>query len=282
MRKTVILLLAIFLSFNLFAQNYPQQPKDIIGIGKDYTWTTGNKEAFIRMLSVCRLNTTSIELAGWGNSYTKKGQLFLYRDGIEAIRPHYQELLSLCRKYNILLIVSILNDNKGLGKYGDDYKTLFHYKKEADDALNMVLSYGPEGIWVQVVAETQTPYGLQLEEKWIPIFKNAGFKVIYNRGSRPFSPQYGADFFAYHNCNLNDYGIRGCILIPDCGKAIESYTNGGINGKYLKPDVLYNLSKNTRKFGDRGLCVYTSWSLENVKYIDALAISFGWGNWRFK
>jgi hypothetical protein len=284
-KSTLLFLCAFFYINNIFAYTlpepapvgYPSQPSQVIGIGRDYTWSSGGQENFIKLLAWGKLNTTSIELAGWGFDGTKAGQTFLYRDGIEKIAPYYDEILNLCRKYKILLIVSVVNDNKGSTKYGDDNKGLSFYKKEVEDAMNLVLSRGPEGVWVQTVAETQTAFGLQTEEKWITIFKNAGFKVIYNRLSRPFAAQYGADFFAYHNCSLNDFGINGCILIPDCGTAIGSYTKGGLNGPILIPKVLYDFTRKVKAVKGRGLCIYTGWRLQRISFIDILAIKYGWG-----
>jgi len=271
---------------------YPTQPKEVLGIGRDYTWTDGGQPAFMAMLAKYPpINATSIEYAGW----TLGKGLFLYRDGNDKIAPHYKKLVKDARAAKKMVIVSVLNDNKGAKKYGDDNKRLDQYKSHCDAALKTVLAEGPEGVWVQVMAETQSPYGAELEKKWIPIFKAAGFKTINNNGSRPQN-KGAADYFAWHNCSMNDYGKPGCILIPDCGSAIGTYiatlglyimqgaeqsaislyTVGGINGKTLNAGVIEKLGKDVGALKDRGLNIYTAWMLEKVDESVVQALVRGW------
>jgi hypothetical protein len=258
-------------------KDYPKNPTEVIGLGRDYTWTTGGQENFIKMLVRNKINTTSIELAGWANKETKKGQTFLYRDKIGKVKPHYEELLSVARRYKVLVIVSVVNDNKGTRKYGDDGRPLDQFKQDVEDAMNLVLKNGPNGVWVQVVAETQTAYGRQVEEKWIKKFREAGFNVIYNQASRPSGPAFGANMFAWHNCSLNDFGKSNCILIPDCGAAIAAYTEGGLNGPSLKANVLEDFARKVKAKKNVGLCIYTGWALQNVNEDAVKALARGWG-----
>lgn len=253
---------------------YPTRHDQLVGVSYDYTWTLRVMPDFMARLAARRLTATSIEyMGGWDRNGSANG----WKHGADSLREPYLELLDACRRHKIALIVSVLNDNKGLGKYGDDKKPMSDYKKQAERALQIVLDAGPEAQWVQVCSETQTAYGKELEARWLPKFQAAGFRTIWNRGSRPAKAEMGCDTFAWHNCKLDDLGKAGGITLPDCGTAISAYTNGGIYGASLKADVVGKHVAAVRKAGNRGSVIYTFTGMVSITddVLDAIAKAWG-------
>ena len=259
-------------------RQYPTDPTRLVGIGRDYTWTKNpeDRDRFYDSLARWGLNVTSIEYGGWGQA---PGPLYLYRDGNAKIAAQYKLEVAAARRTKTLLFVNVVNDNKGSGKYGDDRKYLDSYKAQVEAAMNTVLAEGPEGVWVQIVGEggiSKRPYAAELIKKWTPIFRQAGFKTVNNTPARSSSKGL-ADFYAWHNCQLSDFGPDGCILVTDCGTAIASYTEGGLNGKRLKPSTLESYTRNVVAKGGRGHIIYTGWYLETVSDEDIAAVARGAG-----
>lgn len=251
----------------------PNSVSEMVGIGHDYTWVKNSDSDFIRLLAKNDLNLTSIELMG---GWDRGGSVNGYKTGARSVIEPYRKLLDSCRDAGVYLFVSVLNDNKGLGKYGDDRKPLASYDGECRKALQAVLDAGPKNQFVQVVSETQTVYGKRIEAEWVPKYLAAGFKVVWNSGSRPTGPKLGAQYFAYHNCKLSDLGRNGCILIPDCGSSISGYTDGGIYGASVKAGTVESLARTVTKTNNRGLVIYTFTGMKKIDKSVVEAISRGW------
>jgi hypothetical protein len=206
--------------------------RELKGVGVDYNWPLVDPWDLAKTLSDSKCTATSIEFMGW-DGCQKNG----YENGAGSLEKPYKELLKACRHYNVVVFVSILNDNKGSGKYHDNRRPLSAYAAECERAARIVMENGSDGVWVQVVSETQTSYGRSFEARWVPLFNDAGFVTVCNDGARTSRPKHGESLSAWHTCNAGNPGPSGPILIPDCGTAISAYTKGGIYGSELDPNA---------------------------------------------
>jgi hypothetical protein len=116
------------------------------------------------------------------------------------------------------------------------------------------------------MAETQTSQGKAFEGRWLAKYKAAGFKTIYNDGSRP-SSNGGAWTRAYHACKLSDLGNgTNILLITDCGTAIDAYTDGGNfnSGHTINPGQSSDYARRGRAKGN-GVCIYTGTGIKSIE-----------------
>jgi hypothetical protein len=256
-RLLPILLLALLaICSGCATVQYPTSPAEVCGIGCDYVWDhpAFDAEDYCRALKAKHCTTTSIEFSG-GNDRS------VFKVGVAAKIPKYESLLTACRTYKILLIVSAVNDNKGSGKglytprYGDDHNALSAYKSTCAQIMQTILDHGPTGQWVQVVAETTTDFGRELESTWISRFNTAGFVTIYNGGSRPSGPAKGATFHAYHPFSTSDTGNNNAIVIGDTGQMLNIVVDGGIWGSTFNDAICGSYAQALKSAG-RGDVVY--------------------------
>jgi hypothetical protein len=239
------------------------EPRDVLGLGISYNWPTMDHALLCEELAKAGCNATDIEFMGLTVS-TKHG----YRQGgAEALKKDYLSLLKECRKRNLTLIVSIVNDNMHIRKWGQSGQDdLAHWPGECERAAQIVMEAGPANVMVQPVAETQTSQGRAYERRWLAAFNAAGFRTVYNGGSRP-SSNGGAWTRAYHSCKLSDLGNgANILLIPDCGTAIDAYTdNGNFNsGTVVNPGIAADFARRGRARGN-GVCIYTGTGIKSVK-----------------
>lgn len=248
---------------------YPKEPRDVIGLGLSYNWMGMDPAELAEAIAESGCNSTDIEIMG----STSGLDFYARANGYNTMRPKYLDLLKECRKRNVLLIVSIVNDNGHIKKWlNTGVNDLLHFPAEHEAAAEMVLKAGPKGQWVQPVAETQTRQGRDFQRRWVARFNAAGFRTINNDGSRP--PHNGMCWTrAYHACDLSDLGNGTNILcIPDCGTAIDAYTDGGNfnSGHTVNPKTAADYALRCRKKGN-GCSIYTGTGIRDLdKQIPAI------------
>jgi hypothetical protein len=232
-------------------KKYAENPSQSWGIGFDYNWNKFDPWEWCREMVKNKLTATSIEFSGW-----KDTSVFI--EGLNARKDEYKDLLEAIRHYKIVLLVSVVNDNQGEHKYGDPLEPLSHYKTQINEIMNFIHSCGKDGVWVQTVAETKTEYGKQLESTWIPKFNSAGFKTVYNRGSRPTNPSLGAAFNSFHVRNTSDLATDNDLIVSDTGTFLNEIMEGGIYGPSIKDAKLKEYTIKVRKANKgRGFICYT-------------------------
>jgi hypothetical protein len=162
-----------------------------------------------------------IEYFGWASSghYGNPG-------GLE--RP-YRDLLAWCRARRLWLFVSVANDNKGSGKYGDDRRGLDDYLGNIDRAVRSIRDQGREGVLVQPVGETQTDAGRKVEAMCRQ--QLVGWRLVYNGGSRPRVAPAGYWRAAYHPASVSAPVPKGVINVSDHSGILVQLQVGGLNGK---------------------------------------------------
>ena len=254
------------------SKGYPTHPRDVVGFGMSYSWADCDIPLLIRTLAESGCNATDIEymgLAGGAGGEVPHGWRV---GGADALHKKYRELLKEARASRILVIVSVTNDNMHLKKWMQSGAGIKAFPAEATRAMQIVMDEGAAYVWVQPVAETQTNEGRNLEREWLLTFGAAGFRTINNHGSRP-SNNGGAWTRSYHACVLSDLGNgENILLIPDCGTAIDSYTdNGNFNtGTVVNPAAAANYVQRGRAAG-RGVSIYTGTGTRDVsKQIPAI------------
>lgn len=209
------------LSFN----EYEYDVKDIVGYGPVNNWSSLDFEKWLDLHVPNKVNWATIEFFAWNNQDNCK---IGYYDDPEALREPYRKLVNECRKRKIVLFVSLVNDNKGSGKYGDDKKDLSYYKSQIRKGREIVLAEGPEGVVLQAVAETKTQEGKDFEAETITMAHQKGFKTCWNNHSRP-KESNGCTYFAYHPASTADVGPIGCIVVTDHGQILKELSKDGKN-----------------------------------------------------
>jgi len=136
---------------------------------------------------------------------------------LNATKLHYAALLEACRRRRVTLFVSSFNDNAHLSKHGRVGRAT--PKKYLEQVAAIILAYGPEGVVVQPVGETQTEVGKWFEQHWKAVGK--GFPLVYNGGSRPTRVPSGYKYAAYHPRSTSDTFPAGLVAVTDTGTILH-------------------------------------------------------------
>lgn len=235
---------------------YVGSPSGLISYGIDNGWMDIDAgELGDALVGDGKCTMTSIEFLGWADRGYYKDPTPLF--------AKFDDFLSAMRKRKVWVFVSICNDNKGLGKYGDDNNGLDKYKTQLTQVVAYLKSKGPEGLIIQPVAETRTSTGSWMEQYCVQ--QLVGFKLCWNHGSRPTSAPSGWWTFAYHPGSLSDKGKPNGLTITDHSAAlregevvpeIRAINIGGDLYGYADPVKLEAYAKEVLKTKDRGFGYY--------------------------
>ena len=194
--------------------------------GRVNMWCAGGEDELRKDLMTCSQHGVGyqIEMAGWRSGETAyDGHLNLSRT-LET----YRLLHKWCKTAKVPLFVSIANWNVTQTKYGNKGRSFASVVPVAKQLAQCVKDCGGQDfVYVQPVAETDKNDSAAVGfEKWCgKLF--AGWKLVYNGGSRPSKPAYGWPHFAYHPNTTADGGKRGGITISDTGTIIKQLAADG-------------------------------------------------------
>ena len=168
-----------------------------------------------------------IEMSGWGRY---KNQQWTDK-WIKEVEEEYNWLLSSCRKRNIYLFVSIVNDNMGHNKYGDKGPLLEKVYGMAQKLVEIVKKGGSKGVYVQPVAETQTAAGKRFDQYCVATLGSRGFRLVYNgSGGHPSGAASGFQHFAVHPSKVSAANPSNAFVVSDHGLIIRELANGKLEG----------------------------------------------------
>ena len=194
--------------------------------GRVNLWCAAGEDELRKDLMTCSQHGVGyqIEMAGWRSGETAyDGRLNLSRT-LEM----YRLLHGWCKTAGIPLFVSITNWNVTQTKYGNKGRPFASVVPVAKQLAQCVKDCGGQDfVYVQPVAETDKNDSAAVGfEKWCgKLF--AGWKLVYNGGSRPSKPAYGWPHFAYHPTSSGSGGKRGGITISDTGTIIKQLAADG-------------------------------------------------------
>ena len=194
--------------------------------GRVNLWCAAGEDELRKDVTICAACGVGyqIEMAGWRSGETAyDGHLNLSRT-LEM----YRLLHGWCKAAGIPLFVSITNWNVTQTKYGNKGRPFASIVPAAKQLAQCVFDCGGQDfVYVQPVAETNGDDSAATGfEKWCgKLF--AGWKLVYNGGSRPSKPAYGWPHFAYHPNTTADGGKRGGITISDTGTIIKQLASDG-------------------------------------------------------
>ena len=216
--RIAIITLLLSLSANSFAQPLIEQGVTHTFYGRVNRWTlsraTLKKE--LNLMKDCGVAGYMIELASWA-PHTQQPWT---EEWIEMVRKEYHYLLKECRKRDLWLFVSIVNDNMGKGKYSDTGPALEKVYNYALQLANIVKHHGAKGVIIQPVAETNTEAGMRFEKDCLQLLKE--FTLVYNGdyGSPKETPaEY--DFRAIHPSHITSNVPSDAFIISDHGLIIR-------------------------------------------------------------
>lgn len=194
--------------------------------GRVNLWCAAGEDELRKDLMTCSQHGVGyqIEMAGWRSGETAyDGHLNLSRT-LEM----YRLLHGWCKTAGIPLFVSITNWNVTQTKYGNTGRPFASVVPVAKQLAQCVKDCGGQDfVYVQPVAETDKNDSAAVGfEKWCGALF-AGWKLVYNGGSRPSKPAYGWPHFAYHPNTTADGGKRGGITISDTGTIIKQLAADG-------------------------------------------------------
>lgn len=160
-----------------------------------------------------------IELSGWGREQWTRPWLY------KTIRQ-YRWLLRQCRRRDIQLFVSVVNDNMGLHKYGDTGTSLAEVEGHVHKLVHAVKRAGHRGVFVQPVAETRTDAGKRIERYCRQKLRH--FTLVYNGdGGFPKTIPDGFIYRAVHPAHINTKVPADAFVVSDHGLIIRELNAGG-------------------------------------------------------
>lgn len=227
--RTLSVIFATILCFNTaIAQPRIEQGNTQTWYGRVNRWPTSRKtlRRELNLMKECGVSGYMIELAVWNGVDDKWSDEWITRT-----KKSYRWLLRECRKRKIWLFVSIVNDNMGKGKYGDTGPALEQVYNQAKQLALIVKKYGPKGVIIQPVAETQTSAGQRFEQECKTELEE--FTLVYNgNGGHPKSTPEGFHFRAVHPSHIASNVADDELIISDHGLIIrELAIDNGLESK---------------------------------------------------
>jgi hypothetical protein len=193
--------------------------------GRVNLWCAAGEDELKKDISVCAKHGVgyTIEMAGWRSGETA----FDSASNLSNTVNLYGKLVEWCKAAKIPLLVSITNWNVTQTKYGNKGRPFASIVPTAKKLAETVLACGGQDlVYVQPVAETGNDADAKAFEKWCGALF-AGWKLVYNGGSRPSKPAYGWPHFAYHPNTVADGGKAGGISVSDTGTIIKQLAADG-------------------------------------------------------
>ncbi len=215
-------LLAVLFLAGLFAA--PAVPAQTLGFyGRVNHWTESRAELTkeLRLMQRYGVDGYMIEMAGWAESAGWNDE-----EAIRHIEKEYRYLLRQCRRRGLWLFVSIVNDNMGLGKYGDPGIPLEAVEEQAARLARIIAEGGPDNVLVQPVAEVRTAAGARFEAFCKETLR--GFRLVHNgRWGFPLSRPEGFFARAVHPPHADFPVPVDAFVISDHGQFIPQLTRDG-------------------------------------------------------
>lgn len=216
-----------------FAKKAPKL-NGITGYGRVNYWATSKKELRedLARCAAAGVKCYHIEYCGFADTD------ILVSGKTEKTRDMYKWLLKRCRALGMILFVSVVNDNMGSRKYGDQGVSLDKVYNKACNELEFIRKCGKANVLLQPVAETQTDAGRRFDEFAKAILK--GWPLVFNgEGGRPDGTN-GMAYRAVHPSSIANAGkYKGSIVSSDHGLIIrELAADGSLSGPG-DPDKLH-------------------------------------------
>lgn len=232
----ILLLTAGCVSVNPWAvkfDNYADPSKEVCqGYGNVNTWWV-DIDGLTKNLAEQNIGICHIEMAAWPH-----GAL-----DVSKLKENYLKLLSATRARKELLFVSVINDNMWQSKYGNIPPSQAQYTVLCNALIDALKAGGNEGVIIQPVAEMQTSAGKAFDVRCRT--ELAGFKFVYNGGSRPTGAPAGFSFFAFHPNSMSQAIPMTALNVSDTGGILRELQNGDVYG-IANPAVLENYARSQR------------------------------------
>lgn len=232
LRLTFTTILTIMLCINAIAQPRIEQGKTQTWYGRVNRWTISKQtlRQELNLMKKCGVSGYMIEMACWGR-YNDQALEPWSEQWIRQIEKSYRHILRECRKRDLWLFVSVVNDNMGKGKYGDKGPKLEVVYDSALQLIKIIKKYGHKGVIIQPVAETQTSAGQRFEQDCLRELKD--FSLVYNgNGGHPDHTPDGYHFRATHPSHIVSSVDNDALVISDHGIIIrELSVDGGLESK---------------------------------------------------
>ena len=247
---------------------FARDVSDLVGYGVDNFWHTIDPVKLAGLLLKAGLTMTSIELMGWSTSPFFKSP--------HLCEPLLNAFVAAMRAAKIVTFISVVNDNKGHGKYGDDHTPASSYDRAIRQCREYVRQLGPEGLIIQPVAETQTDWGRAFEVDTVRIFKASGFLTCCNDGAGTQAPKHGEAHNALHHGSTSNVGTDGDLVIGDHGMFLRAVNIGGDVYGMGDPAKVEAYARKVRVAGRRGFGYY-GFGHRAIDEATIAAIGRGWG-----
>ena len=132
--------LAILLLHSSIAQPTIKRNNTQSWYGRVNGWHTSRSllKQELDLMQECGVSGYMIELAGWGHDVGEAWN----EEWINTIKKEYRHILRQCRKRDLWLFVSIINDNMGRGKYGDRGPSLEVVYDYAQQLISIIKRFG--------------------------------------------------------------------------------------------------------------------------------------------
>lgn len=149
----------------------------------------------------------------------------------EVVRRPWKRKIAANRAHGVITFVSVTNANVRLTKHGNQGRSLSQLRENCKKLHHMVMNEGPEGIIVQPCGEAGDDW-VPYEMHWGREFHKRGFRLVFNRGSRPTPPAPEPfDYTAHHAHNPFGRFPRGVIEMTDNSGPLRALQNKNLYGK---------------------------------------------------
>lgn len=211
--------------------------KFFVGYGPVNYWHKQNARTWTALHAKHGVPCVHIEAFGWASAglYDKPDEV------ISALKS----LAGWCKRRGLMLFVSVTNDNKGSGKYGDDRRGLEQFRPAITAVLKALKGLMWDGLYIQPVGETQTPAGRAIEAEAVGMFPAS--HLVRNTGSRPTSGGGWAQLFAFHPASMSTPVPRGAWCVSDHSQMLNEL--GGLYDQDFEDAKLEGYARKMRTQG---------------------------------
>ena len=188
--------------------------------GRVNMWAAAGEDELRKDIDLCGKVGVGyhIEMAGWRSGETA----FDGADKLAATVTMYRKLIGWCRAAKIPLFISITNRNITETKYGNVGRPFASIVPAAQQLAQAVFDEGPEGQYVQPVAENNGDAAAVAFEKGCGTLF-AGWNLVYNgNGGQATGPAHGWPMFSFHPASVGTDIPNGALASSDHGLIIRA------------------------------------------------------------
>ena len=198
-------------------------------------------EALIDACAASHIAVALVEASGWAET----------RPSPAVAAKAITKLVKAARKAKVWAFIKAINSNDSLAKHGNKAVSQAASLALGEAICAELLNLGPEGVMVNPVGECRTAYHHAFEAAWGKRFAGAGFKTVWNHGSRPTAAPAGWWACEYHPNRAKDAIPKGAICVTDTSGVIADLSTNGTYSQAFSAKACTDYANRQREKGIR-------------------------------